>query len=414
MSCFTSSLVISKRYCSLLLATVGAANYWHQRQQQHQQQTGHKSRHQCLSLLSSPLRLWSTIESPKAVVLLRDALLANGDPEPFATTGDWFAPFVTIRPLPLHTDANNQPANYKCTFFKCSGIIYNESGLIITANTNLEITNKTMVCMSNGQEVEAEIVYRDSNLNLCALKIQNSDPNTKWPNISNRWTQLPMETVGTVVYTVDTSSKSDGIGQNRQVTEGIVAAVRPIPILLNGGNIDINYLQYTAYAYSSGCPVVDSDGNLVGLTTNMAEPNCSLCLNRTYIDYFANQTIDFEMRSYGFVICWYDHTNQQYYNNLGIPVDRLANYSGIMIVNVVGELEGWQLNTLPANSALYLVQQYDIITHINHIRVQSLDDLYRALDYHPSMTINVNEPILADPQNSRVLTKVAYLDKYLV
>ncbi|WP_375409690.1 Do family serine endopeptidase, partial [uncultured Methylobacterium sp.] len=138
-----------------------------------------------------------------------------------------------------------------------SGVIVDESGLVITNNHVIENMNEVRIALADRREYEATIVLRDPRTDLAVVKI-------KTPNAG----LVPMpfgdsETleVGDFVMAI---GNPFGVGQT--VTQGIVSALARTQV----GSSDYQFFIQTDAAINpgnSGGALVDLQGRLVGINT---------------------------------------------------------------------------------------------------------------------------------------------------
>ncbi|GBU19318.1 MULTISPECIES: Do family serine endopeptidase [Methylobacterium] len=138
-----------------------------------------------------------------------------------------------------------------------SGVILDETGLIITNNHVIENMNEVKVALADKREFEASIVLRDPRTDLAVVKIKSP---------TGGLTPMPFGDsdgleVGDFVMAI---GNPFGVGQT--VTQGIVSALARTQV----GQTDYQYFIQTDAAINpgnSGGALVDLQGRLVGVNT---------------------------------------------------------------------------------------------------------------------------------------------------
>lgn len=138
-----------------------------------------------------------------------------------------------------------------------SGIIWSEDGIIVTSHHVIESDENIKVGLPDGSIVEAELVGRDSSTDIAVLRAK-----------ATGLTPIPRGdsdaiNVGHLVLATGRP------GKEIRATLGMVNAAGKAWRTPAGGNVD-RYLQtsITMYPGFSGGPLVDVDGNLIGLNTS--------------------------------------------------------------------------------------------------------------------------------------------------
>ncbi|WP_414473945.1 Do family serine endopeptidase [Microvirga sp. M2] len=137
-----------------------------------------------------------------------------------------------------------------------SGVIVDPSGLVITNNHVIENMNEVKVALADRREFEAEIVLRDSRIDLAVLRLKGA---TNLQSISIGDSEALQ--VGDLVLAI---GNPFGVGQT--VTQGIVSAVARTQV----GISDYQFFIQTDAAINpgnSGGALIDMSGQLVGINT---------------------------------------------------------------------------------------------------------------------------------------------------
>lgn len=156
-----------------------------------------------------------------------------------------------------------------------TGIIWTADGVIATANHVVHSKDKVKVGLSDGREVEAAIVGRDESTDLAVLKAEASDlPAAVFNNDLK---------VGHLILALGRP------GRTVQATLGIVSALGDNWRTGAGGEID-RYLQTDVVMYPgfSGGPLVNVDGQVVGLNTSALARGVSLTIPNATVQRVAD------------------------------------------------------------------------------------------------------------------------------
>jgi Do/DeqQ family serine protease len=138
-----------------------------------------------------------------------------------------------------------------------SGVIVDESGLVITNHHVIEGANEIRIALGDRREFEAEVVLRDPRSDLAVLRIQNSKERFAPIEIGDS----DEVEVGDLVLAI-----GDPFGVGQTVTQGIVSATARTRV----GITDFQFFIQTDAAINpgnSGGALVDINGKLVGINT---------------------------------------------------------------------------------------------------------------------------------------------------
>ncbi|MGH6784766.1 MAG: trypsin-like peptidase domain-containing protein, partial [Sphingomicrobium sp.] len=138
-----------------------------------------------------------------------------------------------------------------------SGVIVDQSGLIVTNNHVIEGSSEVKVSLADKREFEAEIVLKDSRTDLAVLRIK--DGRQRFPALDLGDSDELQ--VGDVVLAI---GNPFAVGQT--VTQGIVSALARTQL----GITDYGFFIQTDAAINpgnSGGALVDMEGRLVGINT---------------------------------------------------------------------------------------------------------------------------------------------------
>ncbi len=138
-----------------------------------------------------------------------------------------------------------------------SGVIVRADGLIVTNNHVVEGGTELNVVLNDRREFPAKVILSDARADLAVLKIDTHGERLPVLPIADR----DSVQVGDLVLAI-----GDPFGVGQTVTNGIVSALARTDV---GAN-DFSYFIQTDAAINpgnSGGPLVDMDGNLIGLNT---------------------------------------------------------------------------------------------------------------------------------------------------
>lgn len=153
-----------------------------------------------------------------------------------------------------------------------SGIVWSADGLIVTAHHVVQRDENLGVGLSNGQTLSATLIGRDPTTDLAVLRVGSGDltPATWAPDGELR--------VGHLVLALGRP------GQTVQATLGIVSALGESWRAPTGGQLD-RYLQTDVVMYPgfSGGPLIDANGQMLGLNTSALLRGVSLAVPSTTV-----------------------------------------------------------------------------------------------------------------------------------
>lgn len=222
-----------------------------------------------------------------------------------------------------------------------SGVIVDNSGLILTNNHVINGADRISVLLYDGRVTKAEFIGMDSENDLAVLKIQLEDISAITLANSDK------VRVGDVVLAI---GNPFGVGQS--VSQGIVSATGRWNVGISADAERENFIQTDAAINpgNSGGALVDAYGNLIGINTAVLdEANTSAGISFAVPAKIAMESLR-QIAQHGRVIRGW----------LGIAGAPHLNFKGIVITGV--DLNG------PAHLAGILPN--DILTHINNVEIQ--------------------------------------------
>ena len=138
-----------------------------------------------------------------------------------------------------------------------SGVIVDDSGLIVTNNHVIDNMNEVRVSLADRREFEASIVLRDPRTDLAVIKIKNP---------GNGVVPMPFGDSETLEVGDFVMAIGNPFGVGQTVTQGIVSALARTQV----GSSDYQFFIQTDAAINpgnSGGALVDLQGRLVGINT---------------------------------------------------------------------------------------------------------------------------------------------------
>lgn len=160
------------------------------------------------------------------------------------------------------TDVRSSVVSIRTGQGEGSGLIYDSSGLILTNSHVVQDAEKIIATLPNGEHFEGEVLASSQEFELAVVKIDGDD--------------LPAAPLG------DSSALEPGqfaiaignpYGYDYTVTTGVISAVGRA-VSLGEGSYTQPMIQTDAAINpgNSGGPLIDLNGNVVGITTSIAAP----------------------------------------------------------------------------------------------------------------------------------------------
>jgi len=241
-----------------------------------------------------------------------------------------------------------------------SGFIFTPDGFALTNSHVVSGARRITATLSDGRSFGAELVGDDPDTDLAVVRINTSEPHLPFAGLGESGTLV----VGQLVVAI-----GNPYGFEYTVTAGVVSALGRSLRARSGRVID-NVLQTDAALNpgNSGGPLVDAQGNVVGVNTAIIRGAQGICFA------IAIDTVKFvatRLMTHGRVPRSYLGVGGQ-----NMPIRRqvvrfhdLAVESGVLVVSVEPGS--------PADSAG--VRERDVIVGLGERRVASIDDLHRTL-----------------------------------
>lgn len=258
-----------------------------------------------------------------------------------------------------------------------SGIVWSADGVIVTAHHVVQQEDNIQVGLPDGQTVPATLVGRDPTTDLALLRIQSQ--NLKPFSLGDQEMQ-----VGHLVLALGRP------GQTVQATLGIISALGDSWRTPVGGMLD-RYVQTDVVMYPgfSGGPLVNAQGQLLGLNTSALVQGVSLTISASAIQRVAEMLL-----THGKVRRGYLGVSTQPVRLPAGLAQQLGQETGLLLVAVEPGS--------PAEQGGLLLG--DVIVTLENVGVQQYDDLLAALSPDRVGTpVNVRLVRGGQVQNIRVI-----------
>ncbi|XP_054157524.1 uncharacterized protein LOC128955871 [Oppia nitens] len=333
-----------------------------------------------------------TLQSQHNRIFMRKALMQNNKP----FSNEWFAPFVAIKPTVHNTDDQQYPPGYEGPeLILASGCIVDSSGLIVSACDRLSISSYVKIRLNDGSTHEARVVDLNPETGLSVIQLDGM--RNDWPVIDMADSSVDYE-LGDIIYTVGNWQPT----HYNLLHDGVVVRTDLKPNAVDD-DITVPLVQHTAVVKENdnGNAIVDSNGQVMAINIKAlkCEINAAVPIHvvKSYVDSVKQKLL----QNYGLSVYWYDPNDRQEFIDCGISPNLLPDYKGILVYSINSEI------LLDTND----IQVYDVITHINGKRVDSMDDLYCALLTQTIIKVWVNYPYY-EPIDDESITLVKSPNEY--
>ena len=269
-----------------------------------------------------------------------------------------------------------------------SGFIWDKSGHIVTNYHVIKGASKATITLSNHKAYEAKLIGIEPNKDLAVLKIDapRSELKPVTTGISNDLL------VGQHVYAI-----GNPFGLDQTLTTGVISALgREIQSLTGRPIRDVIQTDAAINPGNSGGPLLDSQGDLIGVNTQIYSPSGASAGIGFSIPVDEVKWVVPDLIKFGEVrrpILGISLVPSQYANDFGVK-------EGVMVADVIkggpASKAGIQSLRRLRNGA---VGNGDIITGLNDTKISDYDDLILALEkYNPGDQVSLS--ILRD--NKRI------------
>ena len=245
-----------------------------------------------------------------------------------------------------------------------SGVIISEQGFIVTNNHVVADTRQVSVVLANGEVLPAEIISADPYADLAVLKAQGVMPAVA--SFGNSDLLKPGETVIAIGSPLGTFKNT--------VTVGVVSAIgRAIETSEGYQMEDLIQTDAAINPGNSGGPLVDVDGNIIGINTLVVRGDSGSSTNAEGLGFaipsntarlIAEQIVEKGYFSRPYLGIQWQSINPVITANYGLPVEW-----GAYITNVVQDSPAGKAGLLPG----------DIITRIGDYELDEKTSFINAL-----------------------------------
>lgn len=237
--------------------------------------------------------------------------------------------------------------------FPASGIVWSSDGVIVTAHHIVEEEENINIGLADGRTATAKLVGRDPTTDIAVLRAQMAGLTAR------NWVDINAVKVGQLVLALGRP------GKTVMATLGIISALGEAWRTPGGGQID-RYLQTDVVMYPgfSGGPLVDANGQLVGMNSSALMRGVSLAIPPTTLKNVVETLL-----SKGRIARGYLGVGAQPVRLPEMLAKQLNQETGLLVVSVEPGA--------PADKANIMLG--DVIVAIAGNAVRHLDDLLAAL-----------------------------------
>jgi S1-C subfamily serine protease len=259
-----------------------------------------------------------------------------------------------------------------------SGSIINTRGYVLTNNHVIENANKVYISMADGSEFEGTVVGTDPENDLAVLKFD--------PPQGMALQVIPFGSSDNLKVGQKVLAIGNPFAFERTLTVGIVSGLgRPIQIATNYIIKDMIQTDASINPGNSGGPLINTQGQMIGINTMIYSPSGGSVGIGFAIPINTAKRVVAEIIEYGRVRRgWIDATLVQLFPQL-VQYASLPVSTGLLVSRTLrgglAERAGLRQGSDPVQyrrSVIYLGG--DIITSVNNMRINTLADLYSALE----------------------------------
>jgi S1-C subfamily serine protease len=270
-----------------------------------------------------------------------------------------------------------------------SGSIIDQRGYVLTNHHVVEEAFKVFVTLSDGEQIEGEVIGSDPENDLAVIKFDPGDRDL---------VTIPMSTSQDLRVGQKVLAIGNPFGLDRTLTTGVVSGLgRAIRAASNLVIRDMIQTDASINRGNSGGPLLDTAGNMIGINTVIFSPNGGSIGIGFAVPVDTARRIVPDLIEFGRVRRgWIEIVPRQLFPRLvqyaDLPVDR-----GVLISEVVqggnadeAGLRGGNRSRPVRYGSTIIYLGGDIIAEVDGTAVQSLENLYEALeDNRPGEEVTV-------------------------
>lgn len=255
-----------------------------------------------------------------------------------------------------------------------SGFVISKDGLVITNEHVVEGADSVRVTLADKTELPAKVLGTDRSTDLAVLKIDNPGGGKITPLEIGDSSNLR---VGDTVYTI-----GNPLGLDRSMSQGIISALDRTIDAPNGFQIR-NVIQTDAAVNqgNSGGPLIDTNGNVIGITAQIASNGGSsgnigiaFAIPSNTIKDIINQIGKGGKISHSWIGISGRDVNKSLADQYKLPVN-----SGAMVAQVFPNSPASKAGLKGSNNN---PATGDIIADFGGTQISTMDDLVKALEKH--------------------------------
>ncbi|CAG2102467.1 unnamed protein product [Medioppia subpectinata] len=285
---------------------------------------------------------------------------------------DWFKPFVTLYPV---LERSEQKPNEVPPYVLGSGFIVDSKGLVLAHKQVCQQFTKFIVRLGSGEEVVGRLWTSNRDTKLEVIRLAGNRNN--WPVVQLVDPQKSGAAHYHKIFVVSShrhglcNQLSDGIVTNPRRKGTDISDFRQSPPFVRSRE----YIQHSAALYDidSGTALVNTDGHVIGVNVSLTLYRHAIALPIHHILGLINRVVvrDKSPLLSGIFYWLSDDVKDRLVTKQRVQRDQLPA-KGIVLWDVLNseKLMWHELGVKP----------YDVITRINGVDVNDMDDLYRAAE----------------------------------
>lgn len=253
-----------------------------------------------------------------------------------------------------------------------SGFIWNKDGYIVTNFHVIQQASRIAVTLSRGKTVKAKVIGVAPRNDIALLKLENLSDIKDIPNFD----MMPVTDSAQLQVGQTAIAIGNPFGLDRTLTRGIVSGIgREIPGI--AGNIrDMIQTDASINPGNSGGPLLNSQGQLIGMTTTIysrsgSSAGVGFAVPSNEIKRVVTQLIQYgRVKQAGISIRVFNDQVARYLGIEGVIIANVQNNSSAEAAGLKGTYQ----------DALGYIHLGDIITGVNNDSIKNYNDYTQALD----------------------------------